>query len=422
MADISVLKVTNHSVKSIILTIPTRKKSGQFMTLTRQDGQNHDNKNHNKQNDQRHQVMHAWLQSVIPDKKFRVESLAGDASFRRYHRIYLENSTLENTTLKNTTESEKTTEQEETVYILMDAPPEQESIAQFVQVAELMANTLNVPDIIAKELDEGFLLLQDFGQVEFAHLLTNASEEEIHAHYTKAMKALLDLQSIEISMAEGVPLPYYDQALLSREMQLFTEWFLPYVGAELPVNLPTENALIWQALHDELIANILTQPQVIVHRDYHSRNLMLDRADADRLGVIDFQDAVIGSYTYDLVSLLRDAYVRWDEKIISQWLAQYWQMLPQSIQASRDFEQFYQDVTVMGVQRHLKVLGIFVRLSERDGKARYLADIPKVMDDLLYELQWLSEHGQGSLKPLAEAFLGWLEVAVLPAYLAKFVR
>ncbi len=149
---------------------------------------------------------------------------------------------------------------------------------------------------------------------------------------------------------------------------------------------------------------------------------MLDRADADRLGVIDFQDAVIGSYTYDLVSLLRDAYVRWDETIISQWLAQYWQMLPQSIQASRNFAQFYQDVTVMGVQRHLKVLGIFVRLSERDGKARYLADIPKVMDDLLYELQWLSEHGQGNLKPLAGAFLSWLEVAVLPAYLAKFVR
>ncbi len=199
--------------------------------------------------------MHAWLQSVIPDKKFRIESLAGDASFRRYHRIYLENTELENTELEDTEELDK----EETVYILMDAPPEQESIAQFVQVAELMADTLNVPDIIAKQLDEGFLLLQDFGQVEFAHLLRDASEDEVHAHYTKAMKALLDLQSIEISIAEGVPLPYYDQALLSREMQLFTEWFLPYVGVELlQQDTAKESVLIWQALHALLSTEITT--------------------------------------------------------------------------------------------------------------------------------------------------------------------
>lgn len=351
---------------------------------------------------QRHAQLEAWLASVITDDDYQIISLPGDASFRRYHRVYIHDD--DSRDIAHATK----------VYIVMDAPPEQESVLEFVQVAELMADYVNVPDIVAKDMEAGFLMLQDFGTTEFAHLLVDATAQQIDGYYQQAMKTLSELQLIDTNKAKAeANLPDYDIELLNREMDLLTEWFLPYIGVELG-----EKATLWQALKNKLMADILAQPQVVVHRDYHSRNLMLDQADASRLGVIDFQDAVIGAYSYDLVSLVRDAYVHWDETTVTKWINDFWAML--EVKPSQ--AQFYEDVTVMGVQRHLKVLGIFVRLAKRDGKTRYLADVPKVMDDMLFELKWLQANAKGELQTLASEFVEWLTQAVIPAYRDKFVK
>lgn len=344
----------------------------------------------------RQQRINQWLHSVLTDN-FHIESLAGDASFRRYHRIHLDNA-------------------EKTIYILMDAPPEKESIIEFIQVAELMADYVNVPDIIAKNIDEGFLLLQDFGKVEFAHLLKGATKEEVNQYYQQAMQALINIQKIPLENGQKINLPNYDKALLMQEMDLFTGWFLPYVNVEQTV----EFGQLWEQFTRELIAQIEPQPQVIVHRDYHSRNLMQDKNPQNSLGIIDFQDAVIGAYSYDIISLLRDAYTNFEKIQINQWLADFYQMLPSEIQQKQDFQQFHQDVIIMAVQRHLKVLGIFVRLSERDGKDRYLNNIPKVMNDLLYALNWLKTSANGDIQALADKFLDYLNTEVMANYIKKF--
>ena len=199
-------------------------------------------------------------------------------------------------------------------------------------------------------------------------------------------------------------------------MDLFSEWFIPYIGVELEQTL-------WENLKSALITEILSQPQVVVHRDYHSRNLMQDQADHTRLGVIDFQDAVVGSYTYDLVSLVRDAYVEWPESQVTSWVQDCWQLQKQAgLKTADNAAQFENDVNVMGVQRHLKVLGIFIRLFERDGKSRYLADIPKVMRDLIFELEWLAEYGNPDMKRAVSPFNEWLREVILPAYQNKFVQ
>lgn len=317
---------------------------------------------------------------------FKVESLAGDASFRRYHRIYLPN--LDANGLPIT-------------YLLMDAPPAKESVVEFVNVADIMTAAVNVPDIIARDIERGFLLLQDFGSVEFAHLICD--DDKRQQYYTNALKTLVQLQTLSTE----VDLPAYDNDKLAAEMALFIEWFLPYVG----VSMSDEATDIWQAFTSHLLDKIALQPKVVVHRDYHSRNLMADKG-SDALGVIDFQDAVIGAYTYDLVSLVRDAYVGFDEYWVNARIGEF--HLLKGLNISLD--DFTKEVNIMGVQRHLKVLGIFIRLSQRDGKDRYLADIPKVMRDLMSELEWLSAHGEAAVVP----FYDWLKRVVMPAYHAKF--
>lgn len=334
----------------------------------------------------RHDEMMAFLNANLA-KGFKVESLAGDASFRRYHRIYLPDLDANGSPI---------------TYLLMDAPPEKESVVEFVKVAEIMTAAVNVPDIIARDIERGFLLLQDFGTVEFAHLIRDEAGD-VDAYYTQALQTLVSLQSLSTE----VELPPYDDAKLSDEMALFTEWFLPYVGAELG----DEAKGIWQNFKTYLLDEIATQPKVVVHRDYHSRNLMADKG-SDALGVIDFQDALIGAYTYDLVSLVRDAYISFDEHWVNAKIGEF--HLLKGLNISLD--EFTKQVNIMGVQRHLKVLGIFIRLSQRDGKDRYLADIPKVMRDLTNELAWLESHGETAV---AE-FYGWLKSVVMPAYHAKF--
>lgn len=332
----------------------------------------------------RHDEMMAFLNANL-SMGFRVESLAGDASFRRYHRIYM-----------NAGEGVYTT------YLLMDAPPDKESVVEFVNVAEIMTSAVNVPDIIARDIERGFLLLQDFGTVEFAHLIRDDADN-VNAYYTRALQTLADLQTLPTD----VNLPAYSDEKLSAEMDLFTEWFLPYVGVSL-----TEDAKsMWQTFKDDLIEQIKLQPKVVVHRDYHSRNLMADKG-SDALGVIDFQDAVIGAYSYDLVSLVRDAYVNFHETWVNARIGEFHAIKGLNI----NVDDFIRDVNIMGVQRHLKVLGIFIRLSERDGKNRYLEDIPKVMKDLNAELEWLQSHGEQRIEP----FYAWLKAHVLPSYHANF--
>lgn len=349
----------------------------------------------------RQQQLESWLQRVFAGQTFTLDSLPGDASARQYHRIQL--SAGDNSEVAR--------------YIVMDSADEQDAMRQFINVTKLMAPAINVPTLIAQDVEKGFLVLQDFGAVEFAHLLVHATPAQIDAHYQLALQTLTALQTIPVMTAKSQhQLPDYDIELLDREMDLFSNWFIPYIGVEL------DNAL-WSDLKVALIKEIVQQPQVIVHRDYHSRNLMQDQADHSRLGVIDFQDAVIGSYTYDLVSLVRDAYVEWSESQVSAWVKAFWQLQKQAgLTTAESLEQLENDMNVMGVQRHLKVLGIFVRLSQRDGKDRYLADIPKVMRDLLYELEWLEENGSQNTQQAVASFNEYLRDIILPAYQSKFVQ
>lgn len=352
----------------------------------------------------RQESLECWLQQVFENQTFTLESLPGDASARRYHRIQLVAGGTDDTT-------------KIARYIVMDSADEQDAMQQFINVAKLMSQAINVPTLIAQDVTKGFLVLQDFGAVEFAHLLVGATPAQVNDYYQSAMQTLVALQQIPVETAKSQhQLPDYDAAMLNREMDLFSDWFIPHIGVTLDVTL-------WENLKSALIEEILLQPQVIVHRDYHSRNLMQDQADNTRLGVIDFQDAVIGAHSYDLVSLLRDAYVEWSEAQVTQWIYDFWQLQKQAGLATADSaQQLESQVNIMGVQRHLKVLGIFIRLYERDGKSRYLADIPKVMRDFLFELEWLSTKGSARLQQVVLPFNQWIMDTVLPAYQTKFVQ
>ena len=352
----------------------------------------------------RQQQLDDWLRQVFENQAFSLESLPGDASARRYHRIQLIDSNQDDAT--------KTAR-----YIVMDSADEQDAMEQFINVAKLMSPAINVPTLIAQDVAQGFLVLQDFGAVEFAHMLVGATPKQVNDYYQSAMHTIIDLQKVSVETAKSQhQLPDYDTALLNREMDLFSEWFIPHIGV-------TQDKALWGNLKSALIEEILLQPQVIVHRDYHSRNLMQDQLDNTRLGVIDFQDAVIGAHSYDLVSLLRDAYVEWSEAQITQWIHDFWQLQKQAGLLTTDSaEQFESQVNIIGVQRHLKVLGIFIRLYERDGKSRYLADIPKVMRDFLFELDWISTQGNERIQQAVLPFNEWIRESVLPAYQTKFVQ
>ncbi|WP_352338116.1 phosphotransferase [Psychrobacter sp. 16-MNA-CIBAN-0192] len=358
--------------------------------------------------DLREEELRNWLAQVFVNQPFTLEGLPGDASARRYHRIQLVADNADNTT-------------KIARYIVMDSADEQDAMQQFINVATLMSHAINVPELIAQDIEKGFLVLQDFGAVEFAHLLVGATSGQVNDYYQSAMQTLVALQQIPVKTAKSqYQLPVYDTELLNREMNLFSEWFIPHIGVTL-------DKALWENLKSALIEEILLQPQVIVHRDYHSRNLMQDQAENTRLGVIDFQDAVIGAHSYDLVSLLRDAYVEWSEPQVTQWIHDFWQLQKQAELLTTDSaEQFENQVNIMGVQRHLKVLGIFIRLYERDGKSRYLADIPKVMRDLLFELDWLGSQintqGNARLQQAVLPFNEWVREHVLPAYQTKFVQ
>jgi len=300
----------------------------------------------NLHTDDRHSALDAWLKNVLQHSEFKLTTASADASFRRYFRVHLADKTL----------------------IAMDAPPPHENCEPFVRIARLFADAgMHVPEVIAQDLAQGFLLLSDLGDVTYLSQLNDATAPAL---YHDANSALIRLQ---VASKPGV-LPDYDEALLTREMQLLPDW---YIAKHLNVTLDDRQQEVLQKTFALLNRNILSQGQVYVHRDYHSRNLMVCE---DNPGVLDFQDAVFGAITYDLVSLLRDAYISWDEEMIIDWLVRYWQAAKkQNLPVPEDFSEFYRDFEYMGAQRHIKVLGIFARLYHRDGKQGYLKDMPLVM-------------------------------------------
>lgn len=327
---------------------------------------------------QRELLIQSWVASVLQSDQSQIHFLAGDASFRRYARITLNNKT----------------------FMLMDAPPDKEDCGPFVAIDEFFdQHGVRVPHIIAKDLENGFLLLEDFGDVVLSTLLT---EQTVDFHYAQSFQQLVQLQRIDGKNQ----LPPYSYEKLISEMELLTDWLLPSLDIQLTQD---ENGLIKRTF--AILANAaVAQPQVIVHRDFHSRNLMAIEGETVQ-GIIDFQDAVIGADTYDLISITRDAYVQWNAERVYSWFKTFYTLLPESSKQDRDFEQFKKDADLMAIQRHIKILGIFVRLFERDGKSGYLKDLPRVMWYLLEESKPYTE-----LAP----FITFIKTRVLDKFEQKF--
>jgi hypothetical protein len=249
----------------------------------------------------------------------------------------------------------------------MDAPPSHEDVRPWLKVQALFHGAgVHVPEVLATDLEQGFLLLSDLGTQTF---LAGLTAENAIPFYGQAFDALIRIQA---ASKPGL-LPEYDQALLRRELDLFPEWFL---AKHLGVLLGDSQQKDLETVFRRIIAVNLDEPQVFVHRDYHSRNLMVASPNP---GIIDFQDAVYGPVSYDAVSLLKDAYIDWDEELVLDWLVRYWERARKAgVPIQHDFADFYRAYDWMGVQRHLKVLGIFARLWHRDGKDGYLKDMPLV--------------------------------------------
>ena len=298
------------------------------------------------------QINH-WLESLKDQWGLELNSLrpaSSDASFRRYFRI-------------------NSSQPKYPSLIVMDAPPDKEALSPFILVAELLKNAgLNVPIVLEKNLVDGFLLLTDLGSETYLSRLDTNNAKQL---YREANQALVKMQ---LQSRPGV-LPVYDDTILQREMDLFDEWYLKK-HHQITLTLKEQNEL--QTIYSLIKENNLSQSQVYVHRDYHSRNLMLTTT--NNPGVLDFQDALYGPITYDAVSLFRDAYIEWPEEEVIDFLIDYWEQARQvKLNVPADFSDFYRDFDWMGLQRHLKVLGIFARLYHRDGKTDYLQDIPLVL-------------------------------------------
>lgn len=326
-------------------------------------------------------LLRSWLEELFssqyPDTDFRLEPASADASFRRYFRVCLPDGNTR---------------------IVMDAPPEYEDCRPFLKVAELFSNAgVHVPTVYAADLDRGFLLLSDLGKATYLDVLSMDTAPRL---YHDANAALVNIQKASRSGA----LPDYDRVLLGRELELFPDW---YVARHLGARLDADQQTALRTVFDKILANNLAQARVYVHRDYHSRNLMVcSMTDGtspgistihDNPGIIDFQDAVYGPITYDLVSLYRDAYIHWEEAQELDFVIRYWEMARKAgLPVHADFHDFYRDYEWMGAQRQLKVLGIFARLCHRDGKAGYLKDMPRVLRYLQQTCERYRE-----LRPLA---------------------
>ncbi len=319
----------------------------------------------------RMQVLHNWLQNNQEMGDYELAPASEDASFRRYYRIV------------TATES----------FIIMDAPPDKEDCHSFLDISERLRRAgVNVPGVFAKDLENGFLLLGDLG-VEL--YLDRLHEDNADGLYKDAIRALVRMQkhtSVE-------RLPVYNESLLMQEMQLFHDWLLE---RHLQISLSARERRQLEELFHLLVDSANAQPKVFVHRDFHSRNLILHK---ENPGVIDYQDAVLGPVTYDLVSLLKDCYIKWPPAKVDQWLQFYHEQSIEVPNSTMDPLKFRRSFDLMGVQRHLKASGIFARLCHRDGKDEYLQDIPRTLSyivdlaDLYPELQKLIELLQNQVLP-----------------------
>ncbi|HEY9051306.1 MAG TPA: phosphotransferase [Gammaproteobacteria bacterium] len=292
--------------------------------------------------DSRLQLLNQWLQTQSGFTKFTIAPASADASFRRYFRITTEEQT----------------------WIVMDAPPEKENCEPFVHVAHMIESVgVQAPHIYQHNKDDGFMLLSDLGSTPYLNQLNADNADRL---YHDAIDSLIKMQSLQNGLAA------YDEKLLQFEMSLFRDW---YLGTHLQKELSASQYQTLQTAFDLLMNNALQQPQVFVHRDYHSRNLMITTE--DNPGVIDFQDAVVGAVSYDLVSLLKDCYIAWPRQRVEEWVMYFVENNP--LTENMDMQEFMHWFDLMGVQRHLKAIGIFARLNHRDGKSGYLNDIPRTL-------------------------------------------
>ena len=314
-----------------------------------------------------------WLSNIDYLAGIHPEPASADASFRRYFRLQTEQGS----------------------FIVMDAPPGQEDSTSFLRIAGyLEAMQLNAPRIIEADNELGFVLLTDLGSDLYLTALTGMPDSA-DVLYADAIRALATIQNNGVVYQRSLP-PYDDQ-LLRQELSLFREWLCV---THLGLNFSEEDELRWQATCEILVANALDQPQVFVHRDYHSRNLML--TEKDNPGILDFQDAVEGPLTYDLASLLKDCYVSWPAARVREWALDFYSVLDGNIKSQLDSATFLRHFDFMGVQRHLKAAGIFARLNHRDGKPGYMADIPRTLryivelgpayEELDYIVSLINEH------------------------------
>ncbi|OWY40793.1 aminoglycoside phosphotransferase [Xenophilus sp. AP218F] len=295
----------------------------------------------------RQELLKKWLADLFPGEDVAVEFAAADADFRRYFRAIWPDGQSR---------------------IVMDAPPEKMNTDAYVHVREVFAMA-GVPAILGRDREQGFMLLEDLGKITYLAALEHDGRPEVHRHLL--LEALDSLIEIQKASQPGV-LPEYDEALLTRELNLFPEWF---AAKELGKPLNFAQRQLWDAGVKALLPALLSQPRVFVHRDFIVRNLMLTPG---RPGVLDFQDAVYGPISYDLVSLLRDAFIEWEEPFVLDIAIRYWEKARAAgLPVPEAFDDFYRAFEWMGVQRHLKVAGIFARLYHRDGKDKYRAEIPR---------------------------------------------
>jgi len=294
----------------------------------------------------RYASLQDWIACQFPGKAITLSPASADASFRRYFRVTFPDTTL----------------------IAMDAPPPQEDCRPFVRVAALMADAkVHVPAVLAQDLARGFLLLSDLGTTTYLAALNSGNADQL---FRDAIDTLIRWQ---LASREGV-LPAYNEALLRRELDLFPEW---YLGRHLGIKLNSQQSELLEQIFRLILASNLAQPKVYVHRDYMPRNLMVSNPNP---GVLDFQDAVYGPISYDVASLFKDAFLSWEEEKVLDWTVRYWEKARRAgLPVNADFGMFYRDFEWMGLQRHLKVLGIFARICHRDGKPGYVEDTPRFL-------------------------------------------
>lgn len=319
---------------------------------------------------QRTEILHTWLQQRYPDTPWTLSPLAGDASFRRYFRLQINDQTL----------------------VVMDAPPEKENVMPWVLLsAALNQQGVHAPAVIACNPSQGFLLLEDFGN---QCLLDALDEHTAKIWYPLAMQ---DITRLQHGTYTDIHLPSFDEAWMLGELHLMRDWFLTkHLGLTLTAD---QNHLIEQSFH-WITQQLQQQPQVFIHRDYHSRNLMIIPEPTPHLGVIDFQDAMIGPYTYDLVSLLKDCYIQWPTEQVLTWVRTFYEQA----HITESFETFYHGFTLCGLQRHLKVLGVFCRLHWRDHKSQYLNDLPQTFNYVMNVLKH-----EKALQPLYDLMCNTVE-------------